>query len=131
MEDLDLNAVQWDWITGDGSLDYEILYVERLPLPPSMDVQSGYQNWAQTLHSATTDNLRGCSPVEVSQEAARIKLGSTFSCFEEFDRCLDSWCVLNGRSSHRYANKFSFCLKMCRCGPLVRPPWWNLAIGSR
>lgn len=127
---LDLHeAPPWDWILGDGAFNCEILDGERLSLPPFMEVQWRLPNWAQTLHSAIIDHLCGRSLIEVAHKVARIKFGSTFLCFEGFDRCLDSWCVLNGRSSHRLANKFGFHLRVCHYGPIVRPQWQNLHVG--
>lgn len=75
------------------------------------------------LYDVTVDNLKGRSPVEVAQGASRIKLGPTFSSFDEFHHYLDSWCVMNGRSAHQLATKARFCLRVCHFGPVVRSQW--------
>lgn len=56
----------------------------------------------------------------VSKEAARIRLGEIFVSFAEFDRCLQSWGVLNGRASHRYATRSDRAIRVCRFGKTVR-----------
>jgi hypothetical protein len=58
------------------------------------------------------------NPVE--QEAARIKLGEYFLDFKEFDRCLRSWSVLNGRGYYKYATKPRFRVRVCRFGKTSR-----------
>lgn len=110
IDDLQFGPLEWDWILGDGPLDCKILNIERLPLSPSTQVQGRFKNWVQTLHLGTSENLWGRSPTEVDDEVAIIKFGSTFDEFDEFDRCLDSWCILNGKSSHCLETKLSFHL---------------------
>jgi hypothetical protein len=58
------------------------------------------------------------NPVE--QEAARIKLGELFLNFNEFDRCLRSWSVLNGRQYYKYATKPRYRVRVCRFGKTSR-----------
>lgn len=117
---LDLNEEpQWDWILRDAVVKVNILDGERTPLPPSMQVQTHYQNRVATLHSEPTDNLRGRFPVEVADKASKIKLGSTFNSFVNFDHCLDSSCVMNGRSSHKMAPKRAFQVRDYHYGPIV------------
>lgn len=103
----------WQRITADAPIEVDILNSEWLPLPPNTVLQDHYQNWATTLQSGIVDNLRGRSHVEVIEEANQIKMGSTFSDFEEFDQCLDSWCVVNGRSSVHLESKWTFRLRFC------------------
>lgn len=108
----------WEWIAVDAPIHMEI---ERLPFPLSTMLQGRHKNWGATPQSTSIETLRGRSLAEVTDEDNQIKLGAHFGCFDEFDRCLDSWCVLNGRSSHRLESKWHFCLWVCRCGPTVRP----------
>lgn len=100
----------WNWVPGDGPIEIEVPNGERLPLPPSTQLQGRYRNWTSTLNSGQADNLRGRSIVEVQEEANRVKLGGQFASFDEFDRCVDSWCVMNGCNSHHLATKRNYCL---------------------
>lgn len=59
----------------------------------------------------------------VKQEGSRIRLGEHFTCFQDFDRCLDSWCFVNGRSAARLKTKKTHCVRVCRFGDTVRPAW--------
>lgn len=68
--------------------------------------------------------------MEVTEEVNRNRLGCTFRSFEDFDHYLDSWCILNGRSSHRLETKKSFRLQVCRYGSVVRPRWRCTIAGS-
>lgn len=45
-------------------------------------------------------DLAGRSPDEVQTEVKRIRLGEKFDKSEEFNRCLHSWSVIEGRAYH-------------------------------
>lgn len=47
-------------------------------------------------------------------------MGEHFQNFEDFDRCLDSLGVQNGRSMLRYKTFADRCVRVCRFGPLSR-----------
>lgn len=58
--------------------------------------------------------------LSVAAEAARIKMGEQFHTFEDFDRCLDSLAVMNGRAMSRYKTFADRCIRVCRFGRLTR-----------
>jgi hypothetical protein len=47
-------------------------------------------------------------------------LGEHFNSFSEFDRCLDSLAVMNGRAMSRYRTGQTRCIRVCRFGKLAR-----------
>lgn len=58
----------------------------------------------------------------VEGEASKIRIGQYFKTFRDFDRCLDSYCVLKGRVAARYATKHTHAVRVCRFGPTKRNP---------
>lgn len=50
------------------------------------------------LHEAGQDNWRCRMTVEVAEEASQIKFRSISNSFDDFDRCIYTWCVMNGCS---------------------------------
>lgn len=58
-------------------------------------------------------------PFAVEAEAARIRKGERFNNFQEFDRCLDSWAVMNGRVVYRLKTFPHFVTRVCRFNKLV------------
>lgn len=101
----------WEWMPGDVDFEFEIPDSERVPGTRVLE----------SIESENCANLRGRSLDEVLREASRIKLGGSFHSFAEFDRCLDSWCVVNGRAAHRFKTRKDLCVRVCRFGPKVRP----------
>lgn len=56
-----------------------------------------YADWHPNTHRNGVHDLRGKTLEEVGREAARIRLGDHFSLIGQFDRCLHTWRVLNGK----------------------------------
>lgn len=59
--------------------------------------------------------------LSVHNEVQQIKLGAVFQSFEEFDRCIDSWGVINHRSVVRYKTTLDLAIWSCRFAKVVRP----------
>ncbi|KAL3686132.1 hypothetical protein R1sor_004154 [Riccia sorocarpa] len=57
---------------------------------------------------------------ELELEAQRIKKGSQFTTFEEFDFALDCWSVLNRRSHQKIKSKGDCRVRRCRYGATMR-----------
>lgn len=123
-EPMETEEPPWEWIKWDEEIQYDIPDDERLLLPPSTRVQGRYTDWRPILSEENwLSDLRGQTLQEVTAKATHIQMDEMFSSFKEFDRCLDSWGVLNGRANYRVKTRKKTCLQTCRYGPNVRPPW--------
>ncbi|KAL3682826.1 hypothetical protein R1sor_000848 [Riccia sorocarpa] len=65
-------------------------------------------------------NLEGKTLREVEEAAERIKIGEKFISFDDFEYCLDCWCALHLRSSHKFKILPTCRVRVCRYG---RPLW--------
>ncbi|KAL3701488.1 hypothetical protein R1sor_019510 [Riccia sorocarpa] len=77
--------------------------------------QSILENW-----QCATRNLRremdigGKTLHEVEEAARRIRFGEVFTYFNEFELCLDCWCVVNMRASHKFKMNPDCRVRICR-----------------
>lgn len=111
MEIDDPNRTWEEWRGGDGPFNVYIPDSERVSPPPSSIAQGRFSNWKNDLD--WVPNLREKSLEEVQREAARIKKGEYFTSFKDFQRCLDSWCILGGRSSKKVKSKKDCLVRIC------------------
>ncbi|KAL3698659.1 hypothetical protein R1sor_012735 [Riccia sorocarpa] len=79
--------------------------------------QSILENW-----QCAARNLRGEMDIggktlhEVEEAARRIRFGEVFASFNEFELCLDCWCVVNMRASHKFKRNPDCRVRICRYG---------------
>ncbi|KAL3680918.1 hypothetical protein R1sor_023874 [Riccia sorocarpa] len=52
----------------------------------------------------------------VEEAAGRIRFGEVFASFNEFELCLDCWCVVNMRASHKFKRNPDCRVRICRYG---------------
>jgi hypothetical protein len=77
-------------------------------------VQHRYSHWRLVAgQESKIVDLAGRCPDEIQVEAKRIRLGEEFDTFEEFDRCLHSWSVREGRAYHKFKTKFDCLVRVC------------------
>lgn len=74
-----------------------------------------HASWVPDLHSKTLH--------EVEREVGQIKMGDHFTSLAEFERCLYSLCVLNGRKTHALKTQKEYQLRVCPFGGRVRLAW--------
>lgn len=55
----------WEWIPGDSDFDIAIPDSERIPLPPTTQLQGRFRNWKQTMYLNGWDKISGRTPLEV------------------------------------------------------------------
>lgn len=120
MEGDDSNAgddpVEWEWTPGDQEFHVDILDAERARVPEANDAEGQRDAWHSSLGgSAIVLDLKGRSLEEVKEEALRVKAGQTFTSFDEFNHCLDSFCVLRGLLTSTRRGK-SFTLEFAVLG---------------
>ncbi|KAL3684655.1 hypothetical protein R1sor_002677 [Riccia sorocarpa] len=53
---------------------------------------------------------------EVEEATGRIRFGEVFASFKEFELCLDCWCVVNMRASHKFKRNPDCRVRICRYG---------------
>ncbi|KAL3681803.1 hypothetical protein R1sor_024759 [Riccia sorocarpa] len=79
--------------------------------------QSILANW-----QCAARNLRGEMDIggktlhEVEEAARRIRFVEVFASFNEFELCLDCWCVVNMRASHKFKRNPDCRVQICRYG---------------
>ncbi|KAL3694884.1 hypothetical protein R1sor_008535 [Riccia sorocarpa] len=79
--------------------------------------QSILENW-----QCVARNLRGEMDIggktlhEVEVAARRIRFGEVFASLNEFELCLDCWCVVNMRASHKFKRNPDCRVRICRYG---------------
>ncbi|KAL3694037.1 hypothetical protein R1sor_007688 [Riccia sorocarpa] len=79
--------------------------------------QSILENW-----QCAARNLRGEMDIggktlhEVEVAARRIRFGEVFASFNEFELCLDCWCVVNMRASHKFKRNPDCRVRICSYG---------------
>lgn len=97
----------------------EIFNAEHISLPPSTSFQHRYSHWkmAGDQTSMMVDLTRKIMD-EVQTEAKRIRLGDNFDSFEEFDRCLHSWGVIECRAYYKFKTKFNCLVRVCQYGSI-------------
>ncbi|KAL3687931.1 hypothetical protein R1sor_014240 [Riccia sorocarpa] len=77
--------------------------------------------WQESLRNVRREiDIGGKTLQEVEAAAGRIKEGEVFTCFKEFDFCVDCWCVMNMRSSVKFKTKSIMRVRVCIYGLLVR-----------
>ncbi|KAL3699742.1 hypothetical protein R1sor_017764 [Riccia sorocarpa] len=52
----------------------------------------------------------------VEEAAGRIHFGEVFASFNEFELCLDCWCVVNMRASHKFKRNPDCRVRICKYG---------------
>lgn len=75
-------------------------------------------------------DVQGRSLEEVERKVARIQMGNLFTALKQFDQCLCSWCVLNGRVTHKVKTPWNFGLRVCRYSSHVRCQW-HVGLGDK
>ncbi|KAL3694367.1 hypothetical protein R1sor_008018 [Riccia sorocarpa] len=77
--------------------------------------------WQESLRNMRREtDIAGKTLQEVEAAACRIKEGEVFTCFKEFDFCVDWWCMMNMRSSVKFKMKCNMRERVCRFGLPVR-----------
>ncbi|CAM6101011.1 unnamed protein product [Calypogeia fissa] len=70
-------------------------------------------------------DLNGRTLEEVQREAQHIRLDEEFLSFQDFNRCLDSWGVINHRAVARYKTSKNVHIRKCPFGKLALKPGSN------
>lgn len=112
----------WVWQPGDQGFHFEIPRLERVPVPP-VQGRNGGRGQPSEMQASWVPDLHGRTLHEVQKEAARIKMGDHFTSLQQFDCCLHSLCVLNGRKAHAVKTQEDYHLRVCPFGSRVRGPW--------
>ncbi|KAL3692160.1 hypothetical protein R1sor_005811 [Riccia sorocarpa] len=73
------------------------------------------ENWQRSAR-----NIRGEMDIgdktlhEVEEAVRRICFGEVFASFKEFELCLDCWCAVNMRASHKFKRNPDCRVRICR-----------------
>ncbi|KAL3694220.1 hypothetical protein R1sor_007871 [Riccia sorocarpa] len=79
--------------------------------------QSILENWQRSARNVRGEmDIGGKTLHEVEEAAGRIRFGEVFASFNEFELCLDCWCVVNMRASHKFKRNPDCRVRICRYG---------------
>lgn len=124
---------EWAWQAGDQGFHFEIPRRERLQHPPPVqrrpERRNVHTNTQSEMQASWIPDLRGRTLHEVEGEVARIKMGDHFTSLKQFERCLQSLCVLTGRKMHSVETQKHYQLCVCPFGGRARRPWRHGARG--
>ncbi|CAM6102768.1 unnamed protein product [Calypogeia fissa] len=118
----DSTFFSWDLSGGENDLDMPDS--EKIISPPSSatvaEAVGRPRNSILGLTESLIPDLKGRSAEEVEREASKIRDRQYFSSFREFDRCMDSWGIMNGRTFSKHKTNDNFRVRLCRYGKTVR-----------